>query len=79
MGPCCSLSWHCQFCGHLGETAKVVEKRQWSGVLRRIDGKFRCLSRQHEMDFDSDLKLHRAAVLHKRFEAPLANRIGCGG
>jgi hypothetical protein len=37
------------------------------------------MSRQHEIDFDSGLELHRATVLHMGFEAPLANGIGCGG
>jgi hypothetical protein len=36
-------------------------------------------SRQHEVHLDSGLELHRAAVLHKRFETPLANRIRCCG
>jgi hypothetical protein len=36
------------------------------------------LSRQHVIDFDSGLKPHRATVLHKRSETPLANRIECG-
>jgi len=33
------------------------------------------LSRHHVIDFDSSLKPRRVAVLHKRSEPPLANRI----